>query len=331
MDQRPLGPTGLTIAPLCLGAMNFGDPTDAATSTRMIDTALDGGIDMIDVADVYAGGESERIVGAALAANGRRDDLVLATKVGMPRGKGDPAQWHRREHIVASCDRSLEALQTDRIDLYQLHRPTFADVPQEETLAAFAELVDAGKVRHVGCSTHAAWMVMEALSIAARDGLPAYVSEQPPYNLVDRRIENELLPLCRKYGLAVLPWSPLGGGILAGRYDDGVPEGSRATRRPQVLDRVTPRALEVARALGAMAAEAGMTTTQLALLWCKDQPGITAPIIGPRTPEQLEDALGVLGMQLDDETRAVCDELVAPGNAVADFFNTAPWSNNLRL
>ncbi len=330
MEQRPLGPTGLTVAPLCLGAMNFGDPTDATTSARMIDAALDGGVDMIDVADVYAGGESERIVGAALTANGRRDDIVLATKVGMPRGKGDPAQWHRREHIVASCDRSLEALQTDRIDLYQLHRPTFADVPQEETLAAFGELIDAGKVRYVGCSTHAAWMVMEALSVAERDGLPSYVSEQPPYNLVDRRIENELLPLCRKYGLAVLPWSPLGGGILAGRYDDGVPEDSRATRRPQVLDRVTPRAVEVARALGALAAERGITITQLALLWCKDQPGITAPIIGPRTPEQLDDALAVLGMQLDEETRAACDELVAPGNAVADFFNTAPWSNNLR-
>jgi aryl-alcohol dehydrogenase-like predicted oxidoreductase len=325
VEHRSLGSTGLELAPLCLGAMNFGDPTDAAESARMIDAALDGGIDMIDVADVYAGGESERIVGAALAANGRRDDIVLATKVGMPRGRGDPAQWHRREHIVTSCERSLEGLQTDRIDLYQLHRPTFADVPQEETLAAFAELVAAGKVRFVGCSTHAAWMVMEALAIADRDGLPRYVSEQPPYNLLDRRVENELLPLCRKYDLAVLPWSPLAGGILANRYADGVPDGSRATRRPQLLDRVTPRAVEVGRALAALAADRGLTVTQLALLWCKDQPGITAPIIGPRTMEQLDDALPVLTMTLDDETRAACDELVAPGNAVADFHNTAPW------
>jgi aryl-alcohol dehydrogenase-like predicted oxidoreductase len=323
--HRSLGTTGLEVAPLCLGTMNFGDPTDAAESARMIDTALDGGIDMIDVADVYAGGESERIVGAALTANGRRDDIVLATKVGMPRGKDDPAQWHRREHIVASCDRSLRSLQTDRIDLYQLHRPTFADVPQEETLAAFDELVAAGKVRFVGCSTHPAWMVMEALAIAERHGLPRYVSEQPPYNLVDRRIENELLPLCRKYDLAVLPWSPLGGGILANRYVGGVPEGSRATRRPQLLDRVTPRAVEVGQALATLAAERRITTTQLALLWCKDQPGITAPIIGPRTMEQLDDALAVLAMSLDDDTRAACDELVPPGSAVADFHNTAPW------
>jgi aryl-alcohol dehydrogenase-like predicted oxidoreductase len=305
--------------------MNFGDPTERAESARMIDVALDGGVDMIDVADVYAGGESERIVGAALSANGRRADIVLATKVGMPRGRGDPAQWHRREHIVASCEQSLVSLETDHIDLFQLHRPTFADVPQEETLAAFAELIQAGKVRFVGCSTHPAWMVMEALAISERTGLPRYASEQPPYNLLDRRIENELLPVCRKYGLGVLPWSPLAGGILANRYADGVPEGSRATRRPQLLDRVTPRGVDVGRALAALAADRGMTVTQLALLWCKDQPGITAPIIGPRTMEQLEDALAVLDMTLDDETRAACDELVPPGSAVADFHNTAPW------
>jgi hypothetical protein len=182
-----------------------------------------------------------------------------------------------------------------------------------------------GKVRFVGCSTHPAWMVMEALAIAERDGLPRYVSEQPPYNLLDRRVENELLPLCRKYDLAVLPWSPLGGGILANRYADGVPDGSRATRRPQLLDRVTTRAVEVGRELAALAADRGLTATQLALLWCKDQPGVTAPIIGPRTMEQLDDALPVLTMTLDEETRAACDELVPPGSAVADFHNTAPW------
>jgi aryl-alcohol dehydrogenase-like predicted oxidoreductase len=322
---RPLGTTGLDVAPLCLGAMNFGDPTDVEESTRMIDRALDAGINMIDVADVYAGGESEKIVGQALEANGKREQVVLATKVGMPRGKGDAAQWHRRDHIIKSCEHSLKSLRTDHIDLYQLHRPTFASVPQEETLAAFAELVDAGKVRHVGCSTHPAWFLMEALAIAERDGLPKYATEQPPYNLLDRRIENELLPLCKKYGLGVLPWSPLGGGVLAGRYNDGIPDNSRATRRPQVKDRITDRAIEVARELAKLAADQGKTVTALALLWCKDQPGITAPIIGPRTMEQLDDALTVLDAELDDETRAACDALVHPGNAVADFFNTAGW------
>ncbi|MSO79861.1 MAG: aldo/keto reductase [Acidimicrobiia bacterium] len=325
MQQRPLGRTGLSVAPLCLGAMNFGDPTTPDESARMIDRAIDGGINMIDVADVYAGGESEKIVGAALAANGKRDDIVLATKVGMARGAGDAAQWHRRQHIVASCEQSLTSLQTDHIDLYQLHRPTFASVPQEETLAAFDELVQAGKVRHIGASTHPAWFLMEALSISERDGLARYETEQPPYNLLDRRIENELLPLCRKYGVGVLPWSPLGGGILAGRYNDGIPEDARATRRPQVKDRITTRAVEVARELAKLAADRDMTVTQLALLWCKDQSGITAPIIGPRTSEQLDDAIGVLDATLDDETRAACDALVHPGNAVADFHNTSFW------
>lgn len=325
MEQRPLGRTGLSVAPLCLGAMNFGDPTTPDESARMIDRAIDGGINMIDVADVYAGGESEKIVGNALAANGKRDSIVLATKVGMPRGAGDPTQWHRREHIVASCEQSLTSLQTDHIDLYQLHRPTFADVPQEETLAAFDELVQAGKVRNIGASTHPAWFLMEAIAISERDGLARYETEQPPYNLLDRRIENELLPLCRKYGVGVLPWSPLGGGILAGRYNDGIPEDARARRRPQVKDRITTRGVEVARELGKLAADRGLTVTQLALLWCKDQAGITAPIIGPRTSEQLDDAIGVLDATLDDETRAACDALVHPGNAVADFHNTSFW------
>jgi len=324
-NQRPLGSTGLSVAPLCLGAMNFGDPTDPDESARMVDRAIDGGINMIDVADVYAGGESEKILGAALAANGKRDDVVLATKVGMPHGKGDPDKWHRREHIVSSCERSLESLGTDRIDLYQLHRPTFANVPQEETLAAFDELVQSGKVVAIGCSTHPAWMLMEALAIAERDSLTRYETEQPPYNLLDRRIENELIPLCLKYGVGVLPWSPLGGGVLAGRYNDGIPEDARANRRPQVKDRITDRGVDVARALAKLAADRGLNVTQLALLWCKDQRGITAPIIGPRTLEQLDDALGILDTDLDDETRAACDELVHPGSAVADYHNTSFW------
>jgi len=323
---RALGPTGLEVSPLCLGAMNFGDPTDEPESHEIIDAALDGGVTMIDTADVYAGGRSEEMVGAALAANGKRDDIVLATKVGMPRGRAEPGTWHKREHIVESCERSLRSLQTDHIDLYQLHRPSMV-VPQDETLAAFAELVDAGKVRHVGCSTHPAWMVMEALCVADRNHRPAYATEQPPYNLLDRRIENELLPLCQTHGLGVLPWSPLAGGILAGRYDDPdrVPDDSRAARRPQLKARVTPRALEVAHELAALAAERDLTTSQLALVWVKDQPGVTSPIVGPRTRAQLDEALAVLDRPLDDEARAACDALVPPGSAVADFFNTSGW------
>jgi aryl-alcohol dehydrogenase-like predicted oxidoreductase len=325
-DLRPLGPTGVEIAPLVLGAMNFGEPTPRDESIAMIDRAIDGGITLIDTADVYVNGESERILGDALAMNGRRNDVLLATKVGMPRSKAEPGTWHRREHIVASCERSLASLKTDRIDLYQLHRPSF-DVPQEETLAAMDELVSAGKVRFVGASTYPAWKVMEGLAVAREKGLPSYVSEQPPYNLLDRRIENELVPLCRTYELAILPWSPLAAGILAGRYDsaDTVPENSRAARREPMRKRITDAGLEVARRLGELARERGLTTSQLALLWVKDQPGVTAPIVGPRTMAQLDDALGILDRALDDDARAACDELVHPGNAVSDFHNTTGW------
>ena len=311
---------------LCLGAMNFGDPTDDAESIRIVDAALDGGINFIDTADVYSGGNSERILGEAFAKNSRRDEIVLATKVGMPHGKGDPAQWHRREHIVATCDESLRRMGTDHVDLLQLHRPS-AVVPQEETLAAFDELIRAGKVRYVGCSTHPAWMVMEALATSERLGLPAYVSEQPPYNLLDRRVENELLPLCRKYGLAVIPWSPLAAGLLAGRYPSStdLPDGSRATRRPQLHERVTAGAVAAAEQVQAVARELGITSGQLALLWLKDQPDVTSPIVGPRTLAQLEEALAVLPMTLDEATAARLDEIVHPGNAVADFHNSNGW------
>ena len=244
----------------------------------------------------------------------------------MPHGKGDPAQWHRREHIVATCDESLRRMRTDHVDLLQLHRPS-AVVPQEETLAAFDELIRAGKVRHIGCSTHPAWMVMEALATSERLGLPAYVSEQPPYNLLDRRVENELLPLCRKYGLAVIPWSPLAAGILAGRYPSStdLPDGSRATCRPQLRERVTAGAVAAAEQVQAVARELGITSGQLALLWLKDQPDVTSPIVGPRTLAQLDEALAVLPMTLDEATAARLDEIVHPGNAVADFHNSNGW------
>ena len=324
MDLRPLGNTGVDIAPLVFGAMNFGISTPPEEAAVMLDRAIDAGVTLIDTADVY--GESEQVLGDALAASGRRDDVLLATKFGLPRGEGPPETWHRREHIVASCDRSLRRLGTDRIDLYQVHRPSSV-VPLEETLGVLGELVDAGKVRWIGSSTFAAWMVMDELAMARERDLPAFVSEQPPYNLLDRRIENELLPLCERHHLAVLPWSPIGGGVLSGRYDsaDEYPEGSRAALVPQTRDRVTEPGLRVAAALAELARERGMSTSQLALLWVKDQPGVTAPIVGPRTAAQLEDALGVLDGALDDDARVACDALVHPGNAVVDFHNSAGW------
>jgi 1-deoxyxylulose-5-phosphate synthase len=324
MHRRPFGRTGVDIAPLVLGAMNFGEPTSPAESAVMLERAIDAGITLVDTADVY--GDSEQVVGDALAASGRRDEVLLATKVGLPRGDGPPGEWHRREHIVSSCERSLRRLRTDRIDLYQLHRPSDV-VPLEETIGVLGDLVEAGKVRWIGSSTFPAWMVMEELAFARANDLPRFVSEQPPYNLLDRRIENELLPLAERHGLAVLPWSPVGGGVLSGRYDsvDRLPEGSRAARLPLTRDRVTGPGLEVAAAVAELARERGLTTSQLALLWVKEQTGVTAPIVGPRTAEQLDDALAVLDRGLDDDARAACDALVHPGNAVVDFHNTAGW------
>jgi aryl-alcohol dehydrogenase-like predicted oxidoreductase len=304
--------------------MNFGIATPRDEAAAMLARALDAGITLVDTADVY--GESELVVGEVLERTHRRDDVLLATEVGLPRGDAPPDTWHRREHVVASCDQSLRNLRTDRIDLYQLHRPSPV-VPMEETLGVLADLVDAGKVRWIGTSTFASWMVADALALAREQGLPAVVSEQPPYNLLDRRVENELFPMCEHHDVAVLPWSPLAAGVLAGRYSsvDTVPDDSRAARVPMTRDRMNERALDVARAVGELASERGLTTSQLALLWVKDQPGVTAPIIGPRTLAQLDDALGVLDRALDDDARAACDALVHPGNAVSDFYSTAYW------
>ncbi len=329
MTYRSLGRTGVQVSPLCLGAMNFGGPTSEEDSIQIIDAALDGGINFIDTANVYNAGESERIVGEALKRNGRRDQIVLATKAHGAMGTGPNDQGNSRYHLVRACEDSLRRLGTDHIDLYQIHRPSL-EIPQEETLRALDDLVRSGKVRYIGCSTHPAWMVMEALMISERLGIERYISEQPPYSLLDRRIENELVPLAQKHGMALLPWSPLAGGILAGRYNDraSIPAGSRLERSggdSTFGQRVSSRGIEVARALAPLAQERGLTPSQFALLWCKDQPGVTSPIIGPRTMDQLTDALGVLERDLSDSDRARLDELVGPGNAVSDFHNSNNW------
>jgi aryl-alcohol dehydrogenase-like predicted oxidoreductase len=321
-----LGQTGVKVSPLCLGAMNFPEPSGEEQSIEIINRALDGGINFIDTANVYNLGESEKIVGRTLKENGRRDEVVLATKVYGTMGDGPNEGGVSRYHIIKSCEDSLRRLQTDRIDLYQLHRPSLT-VPQDETLRAFDDLVKAGKVRYIGCSTHPAWMVMEALATSEKQNLVRYISEQPPYNLLDRRIENELVPLAQRYGIALLPWSPLAGGILAGRYNDpkNYPEGSRASKAELFASRVTPKGIEVAQKVENMAAEREMTITQLALLWVKDQPGVTSPIIGPRTMEHLEDALAILDKTLDEADIPLFDELVHPGIAVSDFHNSNEW------
>jgi len=327
MDYRFFGRTGVRVSPLCLGAMNFGGVTNEADSIRIVHAALDAGINFVDTANVYNAGQSEVVVGKAL--EGKRDQVFLATKVHGKMGEGPNDEGNSRLHILKACEDSLRRLNTDTIDLYQIHRPN-PEIPIDETLGALTDLVRAGKVRYVGCSTHPAWMVMEALGVSERRGFARYVSEQPPYNLLDRRIENELVPLALRYDLALIPWAPIAQGLLAGRYASvtDYPDDSRAARlRGSIYaERITPRGIEAGQKFTAIARTfGGKTPGQLALLWCKDQPGITAPIVGPRTLEQLQELLPVLDMTLSEAERAACDALNPPGGAVVNFHNTSGW------
>jgi aryl-alcohol dehydrogenase-like predicted oxidoreductase len=326
MNYRLFGRTGVRVSPLCLGAMNFGGATTEADSLPIIHAALEAGINFIDVANSYNSGQSEVAVGRALA--GRRDKVFLATKVHFKVGEGPNDGGNSRRHILKACEDSLRRLNTDYIDLYQIHRPSF-EVPIDETLGVLTDLVRAGKVRYIGCSTHPAWMVMEALAVSEQKNLARYVSEQPPYNLLDRRIENELVPLALRHNLALIPWAPLAQGVLAGRYPAGreLPADSRAGRLKGSVyaERVTPRGVEAGERFALTAREHGKTPGQLALVWCKDQPGITSPIVGPRTLEQLQELLPVLEMTLSDVERAACDAINSPGGVIVNFHNSAGW------
>lgn len=327
MEYRLLGRTGVKVSPLCLGADNFANPTPAEEVVRMINRALEAGINFIDTSNSYAAGESERLIGRTMAENGRRSQTIIATKLFFPVGPGPNDQGGSRLHIIKACEDSLRRLQTDYIDLYQLHRSS-SSIPIDETLGALNDLVCQGKVRYIGCSTFPAWRVMEGLMVSELKGYVRFISEQPPYNLLDRRIENELAPLCQAYDLAILPWSPLAMGLLAGRYADAKnpPADSRAVLRGGVYaDRITARGIEVGQRFVQLAQNHNISPAQLAVLWVKDQPGITSPIIGPRTIEQLEHLLPVMTMRLDEAARAACDELVPPGSAVANFHNSAGW------
>jgi aryl-alcohol dehydrogenase-like predicted oxidoreductase len=306
--------------------MNFGGPTEESIGIDMIHKAIDRGINFLDCANVYQDGESERVVGKALEGD-LRQKVILATKVHFPTSDDPNDRGNSRRHIFQAVEDSLQRLRTDWIDLYQIHRPVF-NTTQDETLRALDDLVHQGKVRYIGCSTFPAWMVMEALAISERERFTRYVTEQPPYNLLDRRIENELVPLALKYGLGLLPWSPLAMGILAGRYKsiDGYPQGSRLERiGTWAADRLTRSALGISEKVAEIAHQHGLTSSQLALLWTKDQAGVTSPIIGPRTMAHLDDALEVLEMDLLDEMAQSLDDLVPPGSVVADFHNTSGW------
>jgi aryl-alcohol dehydrogenase-like predicted oxidoreductase len=329
MEYRSLGRTGVQVSVLCLGTGNFGAMTSEETARQIMQAALDAGINLFDTGDSYSNGKSERIIGRFLKETGQRERVILATKVYYPVGDGPNDQGLSRYHIMRACEGSLRRLQTDHIDLYITHRSASSVIPIDETLGALTDLIRQGKVGYIGCSTHPAWQIMEALMVSEMKGYARYIAESPPYNLLDRRVENERVPLCKKYGLAILPWSPMAMGMLAGRYavDKSFPKGSRAADNPQGIyaQRVNRRGLQVAARVPEIATRYKLTPGQLALLWVKDQPGVTAPIIGPRTVEQLNEMLIVADRHADDTVRAELDELNPPGMAVSNFHNTSGW------
>jgi aryl-alcohol dehydrogenase-like predicted oxidoreductase len=319
IENRKLGSTGITVSPLCLGAMMFGawGNRDHEDSIAIIHRALDAGINFIDTADVYSRGESEEIVGEALAG-GRRESVVLATKVHGTMGD-DPNQFgNSRRWIVQECENSLRRLKTDWIDLYQIHRPE-PDTDIDETLGALSDLVHAGKVRCIGSSTFPAHQIVQAQWVAQRRGRERFVCEQPPYSLINRGIETDVLPVCEQHGMGVIPWSPLAGGWLSGRYGKGgeSPGSSRrAQMLPQRYDMSIPanqRKLEAAQALGELAEQAGISMIEMALAFVINHRAVTAAIIGPRTIEHLDSQLAALQTSLSADVLDRIDEIVAPG------------------
>jgi aryl-alcohol dehydrogenase-like predicted oxidoreductase len=327
MEYRGLGRTGMQVSPLCLGAMMFGawGEPDHEESIKIIYRALDAGINFIDTADVYSQGESEEIVGKALTG-GRRDDVILATKVhgqmGVPAGEaGDPnRRGNSRRWIIREVEDSLRRLQTDWIDLYQIHRPD-PGTDVEETLGALTDLQRQGKIRAFGSSTFPAHEIVEAQWVAERRGLARFVTEQPPYSILVRGIEADVLPVAERYGLGVIPWSPLAGGWLTGRYRKGedLPESRRAQRLPARYDMSKPSnqaKLDAVEELAVLAEEAGISLIHLALAFTLAHPVVTAPIIGPRTMEQLESQLGAVDTTLSEDLLDRIDKIVPSGTTL---------------
>ena len=320
MEHRQLGRTGVSVSKLCLGAMMFGDwgTKDHDESIRIIHRALDAGINFIDTADVYSHGESEVIVGKALAG-GRRDDIVLATKVHSPMDEDPNHRGNSRRWIMREVEDSLRRLGTDWIDLYQIHRPD-PDTDLDETLGALTDLVRAGKVRYIGHSTFPASAIVEAQWTAQERDRERFRSEQPPYSILTRAIESDVLPTCQRYGMGVIPYSPLAGGWLSGRYrKDSEVQGPMSPARQRLANRfdmslaVNQRKLDAAEQLAELAEKAGLTLIQLAIAFVLRHPAVTAAIIGPRTMEHLESQLAAADVDLPDDVLDRIDEIVPPG------------------
>jgi aryl-alcohol dehydrogenase (NADP+) len=309
MDRRTLGRTGLTVSRVCLGTMTFGAQVDEPTAAAMLDWALDRGIDFVDTANVYTAGLSEEILGRLL--KGRRNRVVLASKVGNKTGDGPADSGLSRAAILKGADDSLRRLQTDYLDLYYLHQPDYA-TPPEESLDAIDRLVRAGKVRHLAASNYAAWQVCRLLWLAEQNGGPAVRVVQPMYNVLARNVEAEFLPMCREFGVAVVPYNPLAGGLLTGKHDSAAPlPGTRFERMPMYKDRYWHAAnFDAVRELSAAAAAEGRSLVGLAIAWLLHHTPVAGVIVGASRPEQLhENVAAAEAGPLAPETVAVCDRV----------------------
>ncbi|WMT85979.1 aldo/keto reductase [Pelagibacterium sp. 26DY04] len=316
MQYRPLGRTGIKVSPYCLGAMMFGSigNPDHEECARIIHKALDAGINFVDTADRYSAGESEEILGKAL--KGRRDNVVLATKFFGPMGEDPNMQGTSRRWITRAVEDSLRRLGTDYIDIYQVHRPT-PDTDIEETLSALTDLMRAGKIRAIGTSTFPVSEIVEAQWVSERRGLARFRTEQPPYSILNRGIERDMLPTCQRYGMGVMVWSPLAKGMLTGKYRKGQPTPD-SPRAPYFKKLFSDEAsLEVIEQLIALAEENGLSLIHMALGFVTSHPAVTSAIIGPRTMQHLDDLLAGAEVQLSDEILNRIDEIVPPGMDLA--------------
>jgi aryl-alcohol dehydrogenase-like predicted oxidoreductase len=333
MEYRELGRTGVTVSAVTLGTMLFGTATDCSDAEQLLDCALDHGVNAVDTANVYGRGASEEVLGRLL---GRRPDirerLVISTKFSARMGDEDPnAAGTSRRHVIEQCHASLRRLGIDHLDVYYIHRPS-TTVPIDETLRALDDLVRAGTVRYIGTSSFAAWQLVEALWAAKEHHLNRPVVEQSPYSLLDRRVERELLPMTRSYGLGITVWSPLAGGLLTGKYRGGSwPADGRlspATSQRWVANHFTSQAKQAVDAIGALADEIGRTPIELALGWLLAQPGVSSALVGARSVPQLEGQLAAVGLELPASALRRLDEISAPGRSIVPYYlddDLADW------
>ena len=329
MEYRPLGRTGVQVSAACLGAWQFGNRATQEESEAILNTALDRGVNFIDTSNVYGGGvgDSEQILGRALSARGDRDRLIMATKVFFPADPEDPnGRGVSRKHIIRECENSLRRLQTDYIDLYYLHRldPRF---PVDEPLRALDDLIRSGKVRYVGTSTAAAWQMVEALWVSKELGLNRFIADTPPYNILDRRIEREFVPMAQTFGIAINPWAPVGGSLLTGIYTRGqAPPSDSRLADPQFATttaaRMNERVYDVGDAIANIGEKYEKSSAAVAFAWVMSQPGITSPIIGPEKLSDLTDTLTALDIKLTDDDLASIDEVAPPGGMISSFYDS---------